>query len=232
MAPMPGALFPLSGRCLPIFPRRRGRKAFVPSWLNACWRMPGIAFALTVGRRDAFEHEARRQCLVADRQGYHQHAIAVGDVGARGVDWDWKRQLAVIDPNAPFIQQEFLDLFEHAAQVPVEEQATLVSDFDHNVLGFQPRHRCCNHHALVGAVDLHRYMLLLHLFLHLLSLSFHAALIPSCRSSVSLPCPMSERSLLKSPPCWVSENKHLSFSRSCSRKTLQGKHLRPDAVYL
>src|SRR5712692_1782162 len=150
---------------------RKGWKAVVVSWLNGLGRVSGIAFALAVSRGKSFERQSCRERLLADRQGNRQHAIAVGDVGARGIDRDWERQLAVIDPNAPFIQQEFLDLLEHAAQVPVENQATLSRDFDHNVLGFESSHRCRNHQALVRPVDLDWNVLLLQLLLHAFHLS-------------------------------------------------------------
>src|SRR5258708_30023923 len=48
----------------------------------------------------------------------------------------------------------------------MENEATIVGDFDQNVLGFQPSHRSRDHQALGCSVDLDRNMLLLHLFLH------------------------------------------------------------------
>src|SRR6266566_231384 len=48
----------------------------------------------------------------------------------------------------------------------MEDEATLVGDFDQDVLGFQSSHRSRDHQALVCSVDLDRNMLLLHLFLH------------------------------------------------------------------
>src|SRR5215469_385093 len=119
-----------------------------------------------MSRGDPFEHEACRERLLADRQGHHQHAIAVGDVSARSINRDWEWQLAVIDPNAPFIQQKLLNLLEHSTQVPMENQATLSRDFDHNVLGFESSHRRCNHQALVCPIDLDRNVLLLQLLSH------------------------------------------------------------------
>src|SRR5947209_18353347 len=48
----------------------------------------------------------------------------------------------------------------------MENEATIVGDFDQHVLGFQPSHRSRDHQALGCSVDLDRNMLLLHLFLH------------------------------------------------------------------
>src|SRR5260370_1892885 len=52
----------------------------------------------------------------------------------------------------------------------MENEATVVGDFDQNVLGFQPSHRSRDHQALGCSVDLDRNILLLHLFLHPFSL--------------------------------------------------------------
>ena len=77
--------------------------------------MSHIAFALAMCRCQTCEYKVGRDCLLADGQSYQQHAIALGNVGTRGIDRDGERQLAVIDTYAPFIQQEFLDLLEQAA---------------------------------------------------------------------------------------------------------------------
>jgi hypothetical protein len=53
----------------------------------------------------------------------------------------------------------------------VENQAILNRDFDYNVLGFESSHRCRDHQALIGSVDLDRNVLLLQLLLHTLHLS-------------------------------------------------------------
>src|SRR5260221_13088690 len=55
----------------------------------------------------------------------------------------------------------------------MKNEATIVGDFNQNVLGFQPSHWSWHHQAIVCSVNLDRNMLPLHLFLHLLSLSFH-----------------------------------------------------------
>src|SRR5260370_29098565 len=52
----------------------------------------------------------------------------------------------------------------------MENEATVVGDFDQNVLGFQPSHRSRDHQALGCSVDLDRDILLLTLFLHPFSL--------------------------------------------------------------
>src|SRR5713226_5409793 len=66
----------------------------------------------------------------------------------------------------------------------MENEATIAGDFDQNVLGFQPGHRSRDHQTIVCSVNLDRYMLPLHLFLHLLSLSFH--LLRFCHDYPSL----------------------------------------------
>ncbi len=47
------------------------------SWLNASGRMPGVAFAFSMCRRNAIEHKAIRLCLLADRKGHQQYAISI-----------------------------------------------------------------------------------------------------------------------------------------------------------
>src|SRR5258708_7510976 len=138
---------------------------------HAGGKMASIAFALAVSRGESFERKSCRGRLLADRQGHSQRAIAVGNVGTCGIDRDWECYLAVIDPNAPFIEQEFLDLLEPTTQVPMENQAILSRDFDYNVLGFESSHRCRDHQALIGSVDLDRNVLLLQLLLHTFHLS-------------------------------------------------------------
>src|SRR5260370_23036888 len=142
------------------------------SWLNAGRKVASGAFVFAVGRSDPFERQSCVGCLVANEQDHHQHTIAVGDVGTHCIDRDWECEFAVIDANAPFIDQEFLDLLEQGALLSMKNKATLVGDFDLNVLGFQSSHWSCDHQALVCSVDLDRNMLLLHLFLHSYPLSF------------------------------------------------------------
>jgi hypothetical protein len=141
----------------------------------------GIAFALSARGGESFEREARRERLLADRQSHYQHAIAVGDIGTRGIHRDWERELTVIDPNAPFIQQEFLDFLEHGTPIAVEDQATVSGDFDHNILGFQPCHGSRNRQTLAGSIDFDRNVLLLQLLWHILHLSFLHTNISSTR---------------------------------------------------
>jgi hypothetical protein len=91
---------------------------------------------------------------------------------AHGIDRDGECEFAVIDTHAPFIEQQLLDLLQQSTLVSMENEATIVGDFDQNVFGFQSSHRSCDHHALVCAVDLDRNILLLHLFLYALHLSW------------------------------------------------------------
>ena len=138
----------------------------VRSCLNAGRKVASVAFVFPVGRSDPFECQSCGRCLVADGQGHQQHAIAIGDIGTYCIDRDWECKFAVIDAHAPFIDQQFLDLLQHGTLVSMENEATIVGDFDQHVLGFQPSHRSRDHQALACSVDLDRNMLLLHLFLH------------------------------------------------------------------
>src|SRR6266699_6512869 len=140
------------------------------SYLNAGRKVASVAFVFPVGRSDPFECQSCGRCLVADGQGHQQHAIAIGDIGTYCIDRDWECKFAVIDAHAPFIDQQFLDLLQHGTLVSMENEATIVGDFDQHVLGFQPSHRSRDHQALACSVDLDRNMLLLHLFLHPFSL--------------------------------------------------------------
>src|SRR5712692_5825631 len=151
------------------------------SYLNAGRKVASVAFVLPVRRSDPFERQPCGRCLVADGQGYQQHAIAIGDVGTHSIDRNWKCKLTVIDANAPFIEQQLLDLLQQSTLVSMEYEATIVGDFDHNILGFESRHWSRDHQALVCSVDFDRDMLLLRLFLHLFHLSFHLLSSPSCR---------------------------------------------------
>src|SRR5947209_4238173 len=139
---------------------------FVQSCLNAGHRMASVAFVFPVRRSDPFECQPCGRCLVADGQGHQQHAIAIGDIGTHCIDRDRECEFALIDAHAPFIDQQFLNLLQHSTLVSMENEATIVGDFDQNVLGFQSSHRRCDHQALVCSVNLDRNMLLLHLFLH------------------------------------------------------------------
>src|SRR5712692_3602716 len=138
------------------------------SYLNAGRKVASVAFVLPVGRSDPFECQPCGRCLVADGQGYQQHAIAIGDVGTGSIDGNWECKLTVVDANTPFIDQQFLDLLQHRTLVSMKNEATIVGDFDHNVLGFQSSHRSRDHQTIVCSVDLDRNTLLLHLFLHML----------------------------------------------------------------
>src|SRR6266700_3596039 len=163
----------LSGCSHDLFAERRKRQrahVLVQSGLNAGRKMASVAFMFPVRRSDPFECQSCGGCLVADGQGHHQHAIAIGDVGTYCIDRDWECKFAVIDAHAPFIDQQFLDLLQHGTLVSMENEATIVGDFDQHVLGFQPSHRSRDHQALACSVDLDRNMLLLHLFLHPFSL--------------------------------------------------------------
>src|SRR5229473_6374768 len=152
------------------------------SYLNAGRKVASVAFVLPVGRSDPFECQPCGRCLVADGQGYQQHAIAIGDVGTGSIDGNWECKLAVIDAHAPFIEQQLLDPLQQSTLVSMEYEVIIIGDFDHNILGFQSSHRSHNHQTLGCSVDLDRDMLLLHLFLHMLfRLSFHLLSSPSCR---------------------------------------------------
>src|SRR5690348_2613588 len=105
-------------------------------------------------RSNPFERQSCGSCLVADGQRYYQHAIAIGDVGTYCIDREWECEFTVIDAHAPFIDQQFLDLLQHSTLESMKYKATIVGDFDQNVLGFQSSHRSRDHQALIRSVDL------------------------------------------------------------------------------
>src|SRR5260370_8036983 len=109
--------------------------------LNAGGQVARVALALPVGRRDPFERQSRRGCLVADGYGHHQHPIAIGDVGAHGIDWDGERELTVIDTDAPLIDQQLLDLLQLSTLVSMENKPTITRALPHTPPLFPPTHR-------------------------------------------------------------------------------------------
>ncbi|HZO74506.1 MAG TPA: hypothetical protein VFB60_20045 [Ktedonobacteraceae bacterium] len=80
--------------------------------LNAGRTLASVAFVFSVRRRDPFECQSCGRRLVADGQGHYQHAIAIGDVGTYCIDRNWECQFTSIDANAPFIDQQFLNLLQ------------------------------------------------------------------------------------------------------------------------
>ena len=94
---------------------QKRQKALIESGLHAHWRAPGVSFAPAVSRSSPHERQPRRARLLADGQGHRQHTITIGNIGTRSINRDRQCEFAVIDPNAPFIKQEILDLLQHSA---------------------------------------------------------------------------------------------------------------------
>ena len=135
-----------------------------------------MPLALPVRRRDPFERQSRGGRMVADGHNHHQHPIAIGDVGADGIDRDWQRELSVIDADAPFVDQQLLGVLQQGALVSMENQATIVvciaGDLDQDVLRLQSGHRGGDHQAAISSIHFDRNLLLLRLFVHLRHLPF------------------------------------------------------------
>ena len=72
--------------------------------LNARRKMASVASTFAMGGRDPFECQPRGACLVANWQSHHQHAIAIREIGAYGIDWNREREFTVIGAHAPFIE--------------------------------------------------------------------------------------------------------------------------------
>src|SRR5260370_25261945 len=148
----------LSGCSQDIFAEHRKllrANVLVQLCLNAGRKMASVAFMFPVRRSDPFECQSCGRCLVADGQGHHQHAIAIGDVGTYCIDRDWECTFAVIDAHAPFIDQQFLDLLQHGTLVSMENEATIVGGFDKHVPRSHPTTPTPSHQPSPYSLDLH-----------------------------------------------------------------------------
>ena len=87
-------------------------------------RMSRMAFVLSMSRCDPCECDLRSDSLGTDGQADQQDPVAVGDVRLFGIDSLWQIKFPVVGSHAPFINQQFLDLFEQTAHVSVQNQTT------------------------------------------------------------------------------------------------------------
>src|SRR5258708_8955455 len=72
------------------------------------------------------------------------------------------------------VNEEFLDILQHTAQISMQHEVTIFGDFNHDILRLKPSHRSCNHQPIIGSVHLHMDTSLLHFLLLVLFHSQHA----------------------------------------------------------